>query len=68
MKKINIIGSQIVKDELRFQHENPITTTNAEAQRLYEAGMLLDEPVDTDGKDDPDPLPAVPPALPDDNA
>lgn len=67
MKKINIIGSQIVKDELRFQHENPITTTNAEAQRLHDAGMLLDEPVDTDGKDEPA-APPVPLVTGDDNA
>jgi hypothetical protein len=61
MKKINIIGSQLVKTDLRFAHENPITTTNAEAQRLHDGGMLLDEPVDTDGKDDPEPTLPEPP-------
>lgn len=55
MKKIDIIGSQIVKDELRYQHENPITTTDAEAKRLFDGGMLLGEPVDASAKDPPAP-------------
>ena len=67
MKKINIIGSQIVNQDLRYQHENPITTTNAEAQRLFDGGMLLDEPTDDDGKDDPDPAPPEPPLIGDGN-
>lgn len=50
MKKINIIGSQIVNDELRFQHENPIEVSDAEAKRLHDGGMLLDAPAETASK------------------
>lgn len=46
MKQINIIGSQIVSEKLRYQHENPLTVSDAEAKRLHDGGMLLDDPVD----------------------
>ncbi|OWK29206.1 hypothetical protein [Sphingomonas dokdonensis] len=46
MKQINIIGSQIVSEKLRYQHENPLTVSDAEAKRLQDGGMLLGDPVD----------------------
>lgn len=51
MKKITLFGPTIVAGAVRYPHENPATVTNNEAARLFAAGVLTGEPVDTDGDD-----------------
>ncbi len=58
MKKITLFGPTIVAGEVRHAYENPLTVTNKEAARLYAAGVLAGEPVDTDGEDPAEEEPA----------
>jgi len=65
MHRVNIIGSQLVAGNLRYQHENPIEVSDKEAERLKNAGALLEDPVPVPSKKPSKRKPAPEPATAD---